>query len=435
MSGSQFHVGATVRVPRSQGLPKATGKATIATIQTEENTAFVFFEPLAPRPLSASSSEALPSENSDDSKIRPKRRLRRSFLVTPLIKKQSSSGNEQEIEATVDISDIMELLNFEQEDDAILKGITWSSEANNIENISIMKERGDKLLRLGDPSTACSYYEIALHLSSILQIGCCVVVREKGHTKVADVDCLEEDGIEVTMVDSEEEKVVQEKDIVLCILHNDNMEEDGHKQERILLNLTRCLLQLAEVAKHQELASERRPRYLRSAVLAATIALTIAEHHKDENDAHVVILTSLEQTAFLLRSQAQAGLSKFQNAIADMKQLLGCDPQNKQGQKQMQSLQAQMQRQKQVDKRLIKSMCKLVSAATDNPVSSATGDGHLVEGEEGSPQGPADAVSCVDRRTEAGAPTTTSATTAAYNLVLYLILPILFAYMIQGVLS
>ena len=422
-------MGATVRVPRSKDtLLKATGKATIATIQTEENTSLVFFESLAPRPLSASSSETLPSSENEDSKIRPKRRLKRSFLVTPLIRKQGNSDIEQEIEATIDISDIKDLLDFEQENDAVLKGISASSEADNIENIAIMKERGDQLLRLGDPSTSCSYYEMALHISSILQIGSSVIIKEGGHAKVADVDCLDEDGIEVTMGDSEEEKVVQEKDIILCIFHNDNT----GMQERVLLNLTRCLLQLAEVAKYQEMASERRPRYLRSAVLAATIAMTIAEHHKDENEARVGTLTSLEQTAFLLRSQAQAALSRFPNAIADMKRLLSCDPHNKEGSKQMQSIQTLMQRQKQVDKKLIKSMCKLVSTATDNSVSSVGGDG--LEGEEGSPQGTANAIPFVDGRTEFGAPATTSAT-VAYNLILYLILPILFAYILQGVVS
>ena len=424
---SLFRVGAMVRVSRSD-LPKvkAAGRATIATIQAEEKTACVLFEPITPKPLFASASSSSSSDGGGGvSKKRPKRRLKRSFLITPPLFKENDINIEQDNEATVDISDMRALLDFEQGD-----APKAASEEGN--EIAAWKERGDQLLRLGDPSAACSYYEMALRLSSILQIGSSVIVKEGGHAKLADVDCLDEDDedcIEITMVDSGEEKVVKEKEILLCILYIDAKDE-GHKQERILLNLARCLLQLAELAKHQEMASDRRPRYLRSSVLAATLVLTIAEHHKE--DSNISSMTALEQTALLLRSQAQAGLAKFPNAIADMKRLLSSVPQHKEGLKQMQSVQAQMQRQKQVDKKLVKSMCKLVqTAATDSPVSNS-GDDPLEESD--SPRFITGSAPSVHDKADTAIPTNVRSS-VPYNLVVYLILPVLFAYIIQDILG
>lgn len=406
---SQFHVGTTVRASHPDPAKSSgSGRATIATIQ--DTTACVLWEPLSPKAFSTSIS---------GSKKGPKRRLKRSFLVTPWIKPQESQSSEQDTEATVDVKDLKVLLDFEKDLD------TPMVVSEDGDEITLWKERGDQLLRLGDPSSACSYYETALRLSSILQVGSSVIVREGGHAKVADVDCLDdddEDCIEITVDETGEEKVVKEKEICLCILYNDA--EAGHRQERILLNLARCLLQLAEVAKHQEMASERRPRYLKSTVLAATLVLTIADHHKKDSDDEIdkddasasSFLTSLEQTALLLRSQAQVGIAKFPNAISDIKRLLGSIPGHKEGLKQMKSITLHMHRQKQVEKNLIKSMCKLVQqTTTENPVSNAEG-GTLEE----------------DCGNEASNPLFII---IVYNLVVYLILPVLFAYFLQNMVS
>ena len=137
--GDKIHVGATVRVLRlNDSLSKPTSsKATIATIQTEENTATVLFEPLAPRPLfSPPTSATVASE----SKIRSKRRLKRCFLVTPMIEETGDGGNDQEMEATIDISDIAALLDFEQEHSdtllastflSLIKPETWSKPSDD----------------------------------------------------------------------------------------------------------------------------------------------------------------------------------------------------------------------------------------------------------------------------------------------------------------
>jgi hypothetical protein len=361
-SSSKFNVGEVVRVPRPNK-SRGMGRATVATIQDDE-TVCVLWESIAQKPLSPSLLVAA----SDEKKA--KRRLKRSFLVTPSLI-ETSYDDTKEIETIVPLSEVKPLLDFEQNRIENQRVQSQSGPHDIHSTIAMWKERGDQLLRLGDASAACCYYEAALALSSILQVGSAVIVKLGGHAKVADVDCLDDDNdniIEISMADAfGEEKVVKESEILLCILFND---DEDHTQERILLNLVRCLLQLAELAKQETMTS--RPEYLRSAVLAATLALTIAEYHKEKDGT----LTNLEQTALLLRSQAQAGLAKFHHAVADAKRLLSVVPQHKEGLKRLQSLQGQQQRQKQVDKKLVKSMCQWVkTAASSDPVSSQQNQG------------------------------------------------------------
>ncbi|CAB9531421.1 expressed unknown protein (Partial), partial [Seminavis robusta] len=220
-----FQVGATVRLPRPE-VPKSTGRATIATLQGDDQTACVIWESLAPEPISFNASTCTVGN--------PKRRLKRPFLVAPVM-----DGKEaDETETTVELSELQALLDFE---------LTTEKHSDDV---AVWKERGDQLLRLGDASAACSYYEAALRLSSILQVGSAIVMKAGGHAKIADVDCLDDDddddGIEISLADGQDLKI-SEADIYLCILYNDDEE---HLQERILLNLTRCMLQLAELAKH-----------------------------------------------------------------------------------------------------------------------------------------------------------------------------------------
>lgn len=399
-----FCIGATVRLARP-GLSKSTGTATIATLQ-ENETACVLWNPLGPKPMH-------PAANS-----KSKRRLKRQFLVTPVIK----AGDSEEVETTTDVSSLRPPLEFESTEG-------YLEEASDVPK---WKDRGDQLLKLGDASKACEYYEMALRLSSILQVGATAVVKTGGRAKLADIDCLEEDdddAIEVSMQDSGEEKVIKEAEVLLCLL--DNGEED-HLQERILLNLARCLLQLGDLAKHQDMASERRPKYQKSAVLATTLALTIAEHcNKNNNDN---LLTKYARTALLLRGQAQAGLGKFQNAIADTKRVIQIEPQHKEATKQLKILQGQHQRLKHVDRKLVKSMCKWVQTATNEDAVSEsresistdeTKGGHVVVDSR--------ATVSITKPTNKFSPPPRSETssTAAQMILVYVVLPLLVAYFLH----
>jgi hypothetical protein len=386
---SGFTVGSAVRLPRpGSSKSSSTGRATLATFEDDPRLVSVIWDPLAPQPLPATrylrqQQEGIPNKNNNN-----KRRLKRPFLVVPVLAQQDTEEDD-ETTTVVEISTLEPLEEFEhqqQQDhggDFPPSATTW-------------KKWGDELLRRGDASAACSYYETALTFTSILQVGSAVLVKlgNGPAVKVADVDVLgEEDeldeAIEVSMVDTGEEKVIHERDIVLCVLYRD---EENHWQERILLNLARCLLQLAEVvqSKHHRSSSEtlldHRPRYLRSAVLATTLALTLAEYYHEQqqqqdihnNSTNNNSLTSLEISALLLQSQAHAGLTKFQNALADIKRVLKHDRNHKEGLKQWQRLQQQQQNHKKVEKKLIKSICQWVQTATkadddEDPVSDHVG--------------------------------------------------------------
>jgi hypothetical protein len=172
----------------------------------------------------------------------------------------------------------------------------------------------------GDVSAASAFYELALQCcSSKVEIGKTILIKVEGYAKVAEVECVEENlSMDVTSVETGEERTVQEKDVLLWVQEPD----PNHLQERILLNLTRCLLQLAEVTS---LPQQHRPLYLRSAVLGCTLVLALAEFYKtkdsDEKEA-----TSTEKTSLLLRSQAYSNMNKFPHAMADAKGLMTLDP-------------------------------------------------------------------------------------------------------------
>lgn len=356
MAANEFTVGRTVRA-RLPDHPKATRRAVIATLQ--DDSACVLWEDEAPKSLPVGN--ALPAKKA--------RFLTRPFLVTPYpAKSNEHDTSQEEIESTCLLSELLDLLEFEKEQSSSDNGITAPTQ--------VWKERGDQLLRLGDASAAIPYYEVALKLTSTLQIGSSVLVKAAGHAKVAEIDCLDEDEstIDVSFVDSGVEKSVSEKEILLCILEPD----EDHLQERILLNLARCLLQLGDTSTA---GSGERSKYLKSAVLACTLVLALASFHSENENDHV--LTNTEKSALLLRGQAQAGLQKFPHAVADFKKLLKSDPDNKQGRKLLQKLDYQKAKLAKTDKRLAKEVSRWVQTVMNNDSSddsvSGSGETKLIE--------------------------------------------------------
>jgi hypothetical protein len=83
-----------------------------------------------------------------------------------------------------------------------------------------------------------------------------------------------------------------------------------------------------------------------------------------------------------LRSKAQAALSKFSHAKADLKRLLSLDPTNKEGQLLAQKIERQKLIQQRTDKRLAKEVCKWADTAIKASVSS---DGPMEDNDEDSP--------------------------------------------------
>jgi hypothetical protein len=162
------------------------------------------------------------------------------------------------------------------------------------------------------------------------------------------------------MDEEEKEETLAVSDIVLAV-----PQRDGKLfQERILLNLARCFLQLAATTHIQR----RRPSYLKAAVRAASFALTVSHFRRTMSTTNFSSAT--KSKALLLRSQAQLGLSKFSHATGDAKKVLDMDPKNKEAALLMREIEQKQQKMAKADKKLVKEVCRWVqSATTESSVS------------------------------------------------------------------
>ena len=286
-------------------------------------------------------------------------RISSRFLVTP----KSIHKETEQHEVTVKVESVEGLLPFETN-----SRVNSDDSRNDSDcSIAMWKERGDQLLRLGDASAAATYYEKALFDSSSVSIGGTIVVSVEGFPRIAEVDCVDDEEIDVTLVHNQEEKTLKESSVLLAIL-----EDDPTKlQERILLNLARCMLQLSD------LDAANRPRYLKSAVLASTLAISVSSFRKEHGDAadeQPLRLPANAQTALMLRCKAYSGLSRWAMATSDARKLLKSGRDEQQGRKLLVSIERKKNLQSKADKRLAKEICLLVQSATAASESTTTAD-------------------------------------------------------------
>jgi tetratricopeptide (TPR) repeat protein len=338
-TNSPPQVGSIVRA-RLIDHPKATRRALVATVQ-DERTVCVLYEDEAPRIRRGANNKP----------------LHRSFLVTPVLKDTAD-----EVESDISVDELIELLPFEK--DPVQEADSANDDTNLHQKMQEWKEHGDQLLRLGDATAAAEYYEAALGISRNVQIGSSIILKVGGHTKIAEVDCIDADDNTMDVaIETGEEKTIPQSEALIAILEPDN----DRLQERILLNLARCMLQLAEVTTLQQ---RRRP-YVRGAVLAISVAISVTCFHNADADAdaEAASLSPTHKSALLLRSQAQVKLSKFKHAKADLKQLLVLDPEHREGQKRLRDLEKQQIQKQKTDKRLAKDICQWVGTATEDTVS------------------------------------------------------------------
>jgi hypothetical protein len=344
---TKLSVGSLVRAKFSDAFKGVSRRAVVATVQ--EDSACLLYEDEAPRSLPFAD-----QSTSDEVKDRAGSYLQRIFIVAPIVEENSG-----EAERSVPLEEVEELLPFESLCDALA--------ADDLE-VSSWKARGDQLLRRGDVSAATSFYEHALKLTSRLQIGSSIIVRVRGHAKVAEVDCIDaQEGIDVVMQEDGREATIKETDILLCV-----MEEDSERfQERILLNLSRCLSQIHDISSWS-----RRSIYQKRAILAATLALTVASFHDEKKN----VISNTQLTALILRCQSHLSLSKFQHAGVDLDRLLALEPNHKEGLKLAHELTSLRTRRNNADKKLVKEMCRWVKAATNDSVSEKRSDPVQISG-------------------------------------------------------
>jgi tetratricopeptide (TPR) repeat protein len=363
-------VGSVVRAPRANGT-KFKGRAVVA-LKDDDTTACILWEDLAPRPLNNTA----------------------PFIVTPMVPR-----SKEEREDTVGVSELLPLLEFEQQ--------VSSSDDEMSVSVAEWKERGDTLLRLGDASAAIPFYEAGLAASSVLQVGGTGLVPLKDEYQVAEVDYLEDGNADVTMGD--EERTIPESDVKLCLMPGDEA-----LQVRILLNLARCLMQVGELEQSQMSAY-----YRRSAATACSMALAILTAIDEDTE-------SLHATALLLRSKAYASRSKWKMALADAETLIRDHPDHKEGRKWAPQLDSQVAQQQKTNQKLAKSMCAWVQNATTTTETSSE------DGKE-----PSSSVSQV-RNEEQGSSSPSNAMhrqSSPLTLFWYLLFPLLLAFCIHRLLS
>ncbi|KAL3822992.1 hypothetical protein ACHAXA_008132 [Cyclostephanos tholiformis] len=285
------------------------------------------------------------------------------FLIAPMFE----SAGVQVDECEADASDLLPLLAFEDHRDCG-------------DDIADYKDYGDKLLSLFDYTCAISYYEAALNLiSTKIEVGGTVIVRRKGHCVIAEVDFIENDEAgnklyDVTFPSGEDDATITRKEILLAVWTKDVL----NLQIKILLNLSRCLLKLADVdvsrgnsdlsGKTMSTAkSSRQDRYRQATVLGCSIAISICEHRTSESiDELAFELYSLREKARIVRSRAFLALRKLPNAVVDVKKVLIQNATNREAKVLLSKIKAAEAYAKLTDKRLSKEFCRWVKTATDS---------------------------------------------------------------------
>ena len=410
-------IGTVVRARRDKD-GKYCGRCTVAVVSQDDNqtnqqlggTAEVIWSDPAPQPLS-------PPPPPPPSLLLLDRTAPQRFLVAPLLgssfreNKGKGGGNPQKRveemkESTVPLDELCPLLDFE--------GPAVDGSLDENASVAEWKTRGDTLFKLRDHSVAVPYYEMALQQSSQVQIGGTVILllplRNKSTSTsksnsnpnevvridekslmivVAEVDCIDYDDdddnddnvnsnggttrkatIDVTVVDSQDEMIIKGDKVILAVSPG-----KADLQARILLNLGRCLLQLAEF--DNEISLARPLAYRERACLAFSLVLALASTTSDDNrpcgDAngsnlpqdHTGPATMRNHliSALLLRSQAHSTTGRLKAAVADANRLLHEAPTSKQAKKWRKTLDEQLLQERKSNKRLVKSMSRWVQTA------------------------------------------------------------------------
>ena len=283
--------------------------------------------------------------------------LDEEFLIAPHF---VDAGGEVE-ECEVDASDIRPLLEFEAEMQHVC-----------VEDARKMKDFGDAMMRLNDFTRAVSYYEVALHrMSSHISIGSTIILKCQGHAVLAEVDCMEDDTLDITLL-SGEEKTIRRREVILGVLE----EDEEMVQTKILLNLSRCLLKLASidttpgtvscVNEHKLKQHNRQEYYKLASIRGCSTAITLCDHHGGSSNA---LAADLEAKGRLVRARAFLGLARVPNALVDAKKISALNP--REAEVLLRDIRAFQTHSKAVDRRLSKAVAKLVHSATTSTEEEA----------------------------------------------------------------
>jgi hypothetical protein len=365
-----MNVGSIVRVPRYTTIAgrTVTQRAIIATFDEHaqhETACLLLWESncdVQPQPI-CTATPFMITPNIENTEVLDSDHCNSKVLCdTDDIPNRNRRIQEEETETMQSVQSLLPLFDFETTKPSLSD--------RTISNIRLWKQCGDELLKINDGMTAIPYYEYALHLTYHIQIGTTVFIPEGGHIVAAEIDCIEQQNTndddictqyDITWMESGEETTIRGTAILLCLLepHTD------HLQERILLNLARCLLQLTETPI-SSMDTKRKSRYYKSAVVATTLSLAIGKivrRNDDPSSIDTSTLSKIEVSGLLLRSTAQFNLQKNAHAVLDVQKILQQYPNHQEGNVLLQKIQNQKKRVRKMNQRLAKHVSQWVQTA------------------------------------------------------------------------
>ena len=164
--------------------------------------------------------------------------------------------------------------------------------------------------------------------------------------------------------------------MIHTVLPENHFKTDIAFVARILLNLSRSLLKLAELdtgpdtalcigEKTSSTKYSRQERYRSAAVLGCSISLAELQYHA-QIDNNAAETSALIEKARIVRARAFFGLRKWPNATVDAKKVLALNAASGEAQSLLADIAAVKKHNKVMDKRLSREVSRWVHAATNS---------------------------------------------------------------------
>lgn len=372
---SVLSVGSVVRIPCPTGNGRRR-RAIIATLSSDTTSCLL------------------------DNDFIPNKNRSRYWIIKPLMKLKQEANtttdkmdDSEDDEVDIPISEVQSLLPMEKQIINYFQKCNNEMDSSSNDNSFFFtalqyKECGDSLMRLRDYQASIEMYEAGIfETCKKVEIGGTIILNRKGNPVLAEIDCIEEKHsttngkktttyLDVTHISGEEEEetVVLETQVLLVIMSNDT---ENRLQERILLNMARCLLQLAQQFdindNNKDIKNKNRHSpegYRKAAILACTLVLACVSFNNHVNGIkETEMSTSLEEKARILRAMAYKEDSNYyKHAMMDLKKVIQMNKRNNnQSNSQAEKLLAQIQntqaKRKQLDRKLAKDVCKWIESS------------------------------------------------------------------------
>ena len=320
-----------------------------------------------------------------------------SFMITPKSASEDISMNMcndydgEETEVPVDL--LLPLYPFEISCPPLFTDQPMVTSSRVVSNIQLWKDCGDTLFQIHDVVAAIPYYEHALYLSCHCHkyhVGMTIFIKDdKGYIVAADIDCIDTDAqhpsFDITIVETGEERTIRQNDILLSRLlttqeeaapASNNSSSSNDIQIRILLNLSRCLLQYVDLVMSGVLDStnkrnEVKERFCKRVVLATSLALALVkllqsqEQSRTNVDGIIVdTLSKFETSALLIRSKAQCQCrNKMKHAILDLQKI---SSRNQEAQILLRQIQRHQKQMVKTNQRLAKNVSQWIQTTLDS---------------------------------------------------------------------